>query len=169
MPDSIGSERPIKPDRAGPTIAAEDWTGTWPVLRVAAAGTPITTNAYHGAVVGAGDALAEADRVNGAHWRAAKAGKAGYRPDTVPAIAALEPMTTVPAPVLTGAGLDIPAFLRRRPQSADRLAAWSCHRLWFGTRGQRGRLPTITGCGSAQASVAERPVVLPPVWPWRTL
>jgi hypothetical protein len=120
--DSIGVESRLKLERASPTPAAEHSTGTWSELRVIAAGEPITANAYHAAVIGAGAALAEADRVNGAHWRAAKAGKAGYGPpDVVPATSSAVPMPSKPAvPQGRPAGLpaipddlSIPAFLRR--------------------------------------------------------
>jgi hypothetical protein len=103
-------------------------------LRVVAAGAPITENTYHCAVVSAGHALAEADRINGAHWCAAKAGKAGYRRADVVPIAT--PTPSKPAPMPTTAGceipddLNIPDFLLRRPlpppehpAQPDRLAA----------------------------------------------
>jgi hypothetical protein len=47
--------------------------------RVRAAGSPITANQYHCATVGANEAIAVADRVNAAHWKAARAGERGYR------------------------------------------------------------------------------------------
>jgi hypothetical protein len=50
-----------------------------PPWRVVAAGSPISANQYHCAVVGAGEATVVADRINSAHWKAAKAGDRGYR------------------------------------------------------------------------------------------
>lgn len=64
--DFIGSKTAPKPDRT-------------PLWRVAAAGTPIAANQYHCAAVGADEALVAADRINAAHWRAAKGGECGYR------------------------------------------------------------------------------------------
>jgi hypothetical protein len=64
-PIKPGLKSALKSDRP----AAEHWTGVWPPLRVVAAGSPIAANHYHGAAVGAGEALAEATR----------AGKRGYR------------------------------------------------------------------------------------------
>ncbi len=78
----------------------------------------------------------EADRTNGAHWRVAKAGKAGYRrPDMVPATGTATTPSTPAVPQGPPIGvsaipddLSIPAFLLRRPlphvaESVDRLAA----------------------------------------------
>lgn len=102
------------------------------MLHVIAAGTPITAGAYHGAVVGARDALAEADRVNAAHWKAANEGKYGYRrPDVMPATTTPMLTPSKPAvphqPQLIPDDLTIPAFLLRRPlprvAQLDRLAA----------------------------------------------
>ena len=106
------------------------------MLRVVAAGAPITATAYHCATVGAGAALAEADRINAAHWRAAKAGKPGWRrPDMAPGanIVALPPMAVAPAHVVISDGLDIPAFLQRRPLSRLGAIARSARRV-TGTR-----------------------------------
>jgi hypothetical protein len=69
-----GIKSPLKSDRALP----------WSVV---AAGTPITANQYHSAIVGADLATAESDRINAGHWRTAKAGERGYhRPDSHAAI-----------------------------------------------------------------------------------
>jgi hypothetical protein len=43
-----------------------------PPWRVVAAGSPISANQYHCAIVGAEEATAAADRINAAHWKAAK-------------------------------------------------------------------------------------------------
>ena len=83
-----GRQVSVAADEHASKPAAQHWTGTWNVLRVVAAGvSPITASGYHCAVIDAGEALA-ADRVNEAHWRAAKAGKLGYRRGNVaPALA----------------------------------------------------------------------------------
>jgi hypothetical protein len=68
------SERPIN---KGPKVGVDDdRASSW---RVAAAGAPISANQYHCATVGAADAIAGVARTNAAHWRAAKAGRRGYR------------------------------------------------------------------------------------------
>jgi hypothetical protein len=50
------------------------------------AGPPedISANVYHCATVGAGWAMAEAERSNAAHWRAAAKGERGYRRPDAP-------------------------------------------------------------------------------------
>lgn len=105
--------------------ATEHWTGTWSVLRVVA-GPPMTANQYHCAVIGAGEALAEADRANETHWRAAKAGKRGYRCVRSFDMSSISPAPKAPAPIapaIIGDGLDIPAFLRRTARQPDKIAA----------------------------------------------
>jgi hypothetical protein len=71
-----------KPVNKGPKEAVkDDRARSWYVV---AAGTPISANAYHCATVGAGEASDEADRINGKHWRSAKAGERGYRQPDAP-------------------------------------------------------------------------------------
>jgi hypothetical protein len=68
------SERPVN---KGPKVGiSDDRASSW---RVVAAGAPITANQYHCATVGAAEAIASVARTNAAHWRAAKAGRRGYR------------------------------------------------------------------------------------------
>jgi hypothetical protein len=102
--------------------AGEHWTGTWTPLSPVA-GPQITANQFHCAVVGAGEALAEADRINDAHWRAAKAGKYGYRRADVTAIAVQRTAVADAGAAKryeNPANLDtIPDFLRRPLPQAD--------------------------------------------------
>jgi hypothetical protein len=106
--------------------AADHWSGTWDVLSVIPGGEPITANNYHCAIVDAGHALAEAERVNGAHWKAAEAGKYRYRSPRAPDFerGGVSSHAGTKSPQLTtlsavGDCLDIPAFLRRAPPQLD--------------------------------------------------
>jgi hypothetical protein len=111
--DSIGLKPAVKAGRAT-------------VWRVVAAGAPITANQYHCAIVGAEQATTEADRINAAHWRAAKAGDRGYRRPDAPTPNTSRPALVVPTiAAVIPADLSIPAFLRRplpRPEP-ERIAA----------------------------------------------
>lgn len=65
--ESLPEAKPEPAPLAVETIrnpAAEHWTGTWPVLRAAAAGAPITGAEYHCAVIDAGFAVIEDARLN---------------------------------------------------------------------------------------------------------
>lgn len=66
-----------KPVNKGPKVAIK--TDRAPAWQVVAAGRPITANQYHCAVVGAEETSEESNRINAAHWRAAKTGTSGYR------------------------------------------------------------------------------------------
>jgi hypothetical protein len=97
--DSIDSKRPLKPDRPSP----------W---RIVAAGTPITANQYHCAIVGADVATTEADRINAGHWRAAKAGARGYRqPDSQSLVGAPKVRQPNATAAVIPDDLSIPTFL----------------------------------------------------------
>lgn len=96
------------------------------------AGPPLSDSASHCASVGAGWAIAETDRVNAAHWRAAEAGQRGYRFPDAPGRPVdqhgevLNQSGSKPAPravPLIPEDLNcIPPFLRREPpQAADDL------------------------------------------------
>ena len=95
-----------------------------PPWRVVAAGSPISANQYHCAVVGAEEAIAVADRINAAHWKAARAGDRGYRllGAVVVEVARSDPATAISARgraaaliATIPADLAVPAFLGRRP------------------------------------------------------
>lgn len=93
----------LKPDRTPP----------W---RVVAAGAPISANQYHCAIVGAEEATAVADRINAAHWRAAKAGERGYRLPDPPKLE-VRTIPRLPAAMPTPADdVSIPDFLLRRQE-----------------------------------------------------
>jgi hypothetical protein len=66
-----------------------------PLWRLAAAGAPVSANAYHCAIVGADFAMVEADRSNAAHWRAAAKGERGYRAVPSPGGSRREPSRTL--------------------------------------------------------------------------
>ena len=125
VPDSIGSKRAVKRDRR----PAEHWSGTWTPLHVVA-GPPISAESLHGACVGAGQALAEADRANELHRRAAKQGKHGYcRMGKKPKPAATDSPSTAPDDVTARrlpipSDLSIPTWLRRpMPEAPMAIAA----------------------------------------------
>jgi hypothetical protein len=89
------------------------------------AGSPLSASAFHCAGVGAGWAIAEADRTNSAHWRAAEEEKQGYRLPCKPTVDLSQIESTVNTTVVTAAAarpdlsipddLTIPDFLRRGP------------------------------------------------------
>jgi hypothetical protein len=54
--DSIGSKLPLRTDRAPAKPAGEHWSGTWATLSLVA-GTPVSANPCHCAIVGAGEVL----------------------------------------------------------------------------------------------------------------
>jgi hypothetical protein len=95
-----------------------------PPWRVVAAGAPISANQYHCAIVGAEEAIAAADRINAAHWRAAKAGERGYRLADAPVIESKSQSATAitRAHLAIPADLSIPAFLDCRPLPLQRAA-----------------------------------------------
>jgi hypothetical protein len=67
---------PEKPANTGTkSAAASDRASAWHIV----AHAPITANQFHCALVGAEAAVAEAERINDAHWQAEAAGKPGYR------------------------------------------------------------------------------------------
>lgn len=81
----------------------------------------MTANQYHCATVGAEEAIEAADRINAAHWKAAKAGERGYRkPDALEVTRLQEeaappkPAVNEPAAADIAADLSVPTFLRRR-------------------------------------------------------
>ena len=123
--DSIGLKQAPKRDRR----PVEHWSGTWTPLHVVA-GPPISAESYYGACVGAGQALAECDRQNELHHKAAKAGKHGYRrTDRKPKGAATDSPPTLPDDVTARRlpipdDLSIPTWLRRpTPETPLAIAA----------------------------------------------
>jgi hypothetical protein len=100
----------LKPERA-------------PLWRVIAAGAPISANEYHCAIVGAEEATAVTDRINAAHWRAARAGERGYRlSNDLPKLEVrTTPRVSAARPILPD-DLSIPAFLDRRPLPRQELS-----------------------------------------------
>jgi hypothetical protein len=101
-----------------------------PSWRVIAAGSPISANRYHCAIVGAEEATAAADRINAAHWKAAKAGERGFRSLGSPVVESSEasPAAAISAGRVASLvatipdDLSIPAFLDRRPLPLQRAA-----------------------------------------------
>jgi hypothetical protein len=103
------SETPIKP-----SIKLGLKPERTPLWRVIAAGAPISANQYHCAIVGAEEATAVADRINAAHWRAARAGERSYRlPDLTKPEVRATPHVAAAMPILPD-DLSIPIFLLRR-------------------------------------------------------
>jgi hypothetical protein len=108
---------PKTPIKSGPksAIADDRPPAFW---RVVGAGVPISANAYHCATIGAVAAIADADRTNESHWKAARAGERGYRhPDRRPRVpvTSMSPATpTDRSDLAIPDDLSIPAFLDRR-------------------------------------------------------